>query len=233
MERADEGVEVTSERDARCRFKGTTRFMKTIRVRATGNGRIVGWSELKNDQLVDRSRFSTMTTVLTDVVTDLCELSHLLDSNYRIETIIPNGPTSASLDLKIVGRGFDIVCARRLVRGWFPFNPVAAEFGSNYDVVVTVSAESADVESRLIQLLTSKYVCILSNQPTQQEHSSPNNATQFAFFSFVGVGFILIGVLALSEIIDEKITHSSPTSALREPSPVSPARFPRLVRGWC
>jgi len=196
--------------------------MKTIRVRATGNGRIVGWSELKNDQLVDRSRFSSMTTVLTDVVTDLCEMSHLLDSNYRIETIIPNGPTSASLDLKIVGRGFDIVCARRLVRGWFPFNPVAAEFGSNYDVVVTVSAESADVESRLVQLLTSKYVCILSNRPTQQDHSSPNNATPFAFFSFVGVGFIacsheLIPTdRVMPQVTINPISYSQP--------PVKPAR---------
>ena len=135
--------------------------MATIRVQATGDGRIVGWSELKQGRLVDRSRLARLffTTTLTDVITDLCALAESLDRGYRIVTVIPNGPTTAALDLALLGTGFEIICSRRLVRGLFPFNPFAAEFGSNYDVLVTVNASSDEVRSKVIGLLQSKYPC--------------------------------------------------------------------------
>ena len=133
--------------------------MTTMRVRATKSGRIVGWSELKQGQLVDTSRLARffLTTTLTDVITDLCALAESLDPSYRIVMLVPNGPTTASLDLKLVGAGFEIVCSRRLVRGWF--NPFAAEFGSNYDVIVTISGDSAEAKSAIVEILRSKYPC--------------------------------------------------------------------------
>ena len=114
--------------------------MKTIHAHATGSGRIVGWKEMKEGQLVDTSRLARffLTTVLTDVITDLCALAESLDETYRFVTVVPNGPTTASLDVSLLGQGFEISCSRRLVRGLFPFNPFAAEFGSNYDVVVSI-----------------------------------------------------------------------------------------------
>jgi hypothetical protein len=135
--------------------------MATIRVQATGDGRIVGWSELKQGRLVDTSRLARLffTTTLTDVITDLCALAESLDRGYRIVTVIPNGPTTAALDLALLGTGFEIICSRRLVRGLFPLNPFAAEFGSNYDVLVTVNASSDEVRSKVIGLLQSKYPC--------------------------------------------------------------------------
>ena len=107
--------------------------MTSTRVRATGDGRIVGWAELKKGRLVDTTRFSRLflTTTLTDVIADLCAWVQESDSSYRIEMLIPNGPTTASLDLRLVATDLEIVCARRLVRGWFPINPIAAEFGSH------------------------------------------------------------------------------------------------------
>ena len=133
--------------------------MATIRVQATGSGRIVGWSELKQGRLVDTSRLARLffTTTLTDVITDLCALAESLDRGYRIVTVIPNGPTTAALDLALLGTGFEIICSRRLVRGLFPLNPFAAEFGSNYDVVVTVNASSDEIGSKVMGLLQSKY----------------------------------------------------------------------------
>jgi hypothetical protein len=112
--------------------------MTTIRVAATGNGRIVGRSELKQGKLVDTSRLARffLTITLTDVITDLCALAASLDRDYRIVLIRPNGLLTSSLEIKLVGTGFEIVCWRRLVRGRFPLNPFAAEFGSNYDVLV-------------------------------------------------------------------------------------------------
>ena len=132
--------------------------MATIRVQATGNGRIVGWQELKAGRLVDKSRLATLffTTTLTNVITDLCALAESLDKSYRIVTVVPNGPTTAALDLALLGKGFQIMCSRRLVRGLFPLNPLAAEFGSNYDVVVTVSS-SDEVQSKVVGMLQSKY----------------------------------------------------------------------------
>ena len=137
--------------------------MKTLRVRATGTGRVVDWAALKNGYLVDRSVYSGMTTTLPDVITDLYETAGRLDAAFQVHTIVPNGPTRLSLDLRIFGAGFDIVCARRLVRGWFPLNFLAAEFGGNYDVVVTLFAESANIEARFLRMLTSKYQCTWSD----------------------------------------------------------------------
>lgn len=135
--------------------------MAIIRVQAKGSGRIVGWSELKQGRLVDASRLARLfiTTTLTDVITDLCALAESLDKAYRIVTVVPNGPTSAALDLAFLGTGFEIMCSRRLVRGWFPLNPFAAEFGSNYDVVVTAKVLSAEDQSKLVGILQSKYLC--------------------------------------------------------------------------
>jgi hypothetical protein len=135
--------------------------MATIRVQATGDGRIVGWSELKQGRLVDTSRLARLflTTTLTDVITDLCLLAESLDKGYRIVTVVPNGATTTALDLALLGTGFEIMCSRRLVRGLFPLNPFAAEFGSNYDVVVTVNASADEVRSKVVGLLQSKYPC--------------------------------------------------------------------------
>jgi len=135
--------------------------MAIIRVQAKGTGRVVGWSELKQGRLVDTSRFGRLfaTTTLTDVIADLCELADSLDKEYRIVTIVPNGPTTAALDLALLGTDFEVVCSRRLVRGLFPLNPFAAEFGSNFDVVVTVNGASTEAKSKVVGLLQSKYPC--------------------------------------------------------------------------
>lgn len=134
--------------------------MTSMRVRATSDGRIVGWAELKKGRLVDTTRLSRLylTTTLTDVIADLCAWSQEFDPDFRIEMLIPDGPTTASLDIKLVARDFEIVCARRLVRGWFPLNPIAAEFGSNYDVVVTVTGNS-EIVTEVVKRLRSKYTC--------------------------------------------------------------------------
>jgi len=131
-----------------------------MRVQAKASGRIVGWSELKQGRLVDANRFARLffTTTLTDVITDLCALAETLDKGYRIVTVVPNGPTTTALDLALLGAGFQIICSRRLVRGLFPLNPFAPEFGSNYDVVVTVNASSG-AQSKVLGSLLSKYAC--------------------------------------------------------------------------
>ena len=134
--------------------------MSVIRVRATADGRVVRWSDLKQNRLVDTQgigRLLAFTTTLTDVVTDLCSLAELLDGNFRIVTVVPNGHTTTSFDLALIGDDFELTCGRRLVRGGFPFNPLAAEFGCNYDVLVTIAESSDRMTTAVMTLLESKY----------------------------------------------------------------------------
>ena len=46
-----------------------------------------------------------MSTTLTDVITDLCALAQSIDENYRIATVVPNGFTTAALDIMLDGEG--------------------------------------------------------------------------------------------------------------------------------
>lgn len=134
--------------------------MSVIRVRATAEGRVVRWSDLKQNRLVNTKgigRLLAFTTTLTDVVTDLCSLAESLDSNFRIVTVVPNGHMTTSFDLALIGEGFELTCGRRLVRGGFPFNPLAPEFGCNYDVLVTIADSSAPMKSAVMMMLQSKY----------------------------------------------------------------------------
>ena len=110
--------------------------MVTLRAKATGSGWIVNWPRFKKGELVRCSRWKCLlTTVLTDVVSDVIECARGLDPKFAITPLFPNGFTTASFDVAIKGNGFHVNCGRRLVRGMFPFNPFAAEFGSNYDVL--------------------------------------------------------------------------------------------------
>lgn len=136
--------------------------MPIVRVSATGSGRVVSWPKLKQGQLVDSPRMRSLapTTVLTNVVADIHDLCQSLDSNCRIVTVIPNGFTSLTFNLAFIGQGFEVTCTRRLVRGWFPLNLLAQEFGGNYDVVVTLSGTNDGVIEKLVELLKSKYQCL-------------------------------------------------------------------------
>ena len=135
--------------------------MTTLHAQANRTGRVVKWAALKRGELIDARRLGSFffTTTLPDVITDLIEFCHTLDKQCRVETIVPNGPTRVSLDLAIIGSGFKVLCSRRLVRGLFPLNPFAAEFGGNYDVVVTIDADNEPTRDKLVDMLRGKYSC--------------------------------------------------------------------------
>jgi hypothetical protein len=134
--------------------------MAILRVRAKSTGRVVCYAALKRGELVGTTRLSSLfsSTTLPDVMTDLIAAAEEIDPNRRVRAVVPNGPATASVDLAITGSGFEIVCSRRLVRGWFPLNPFAAEFGSNYDIVVSIHAPP-EIETRLAEQLCGKYEC--------------------------------------------------------------------------
>jgi hypothetical protein len=120
----------------------------------------VNWAKLKRGELVSQSRFSfSLTTVIPDVIVDVIEKCESIDSLCSIEMLHPNGFTTATFDIAIHGKGFQVNCGRRLVRGLFPLNPIAAEFGSNYDVLVTIATDHSETENELSNVISDKYEC--------------------------------------------------------------------------
>ena len=79
--------------------------MITLRAKATGSGRVVDWSRFKKGELVTCSRWNCLlTTVLTDVVTDVIDLAKKIDSACAIIPLFPSGFTTASFDVSLQGR---------------------------------------------------------------------------------------------------------------------------------
>lgn len=134
-------------------------MMKTIRVRAKGTGRIVGWRPLTLGRIevpTGWQRLIRLTTTLPDALVDVMDAALRQDPSMKLTCIVPNGPTTAQLDISLSGHGYHIVCSRRLVRGWFPLNPFAAEFGSNYDLVISADGDSVFLSS-LFDWIGSRY----------------------------------------------------------------------------
>ena len=143
--------------------------MITLRTQATGSGSIVNWHKFKRGELFPCNRWNcVLTTVLTDVVTDIIDCCNRMDPACTVTPLFPNGFTTASFDIAIKGKGFQVNCGRRLVRGLFPLNPIAAEFGRNYDVLMTITADTPRVERNISDEVRGKYACTIeidSEQP--------------------------------------------------------------------
>ena len=151
--------------------------MITLRAKATGSGRTVNWPRFKKGELVPCSRWNwVLTTVLTDVVTDVMDCAKGMDPTCTVTTLFPNGFTTACFDIAIKGKGFQVNCGRRLVRGLFPLNPIAAEFGSNYDVLVTVTADTPEVEKTIASEVRRKYVCTIDIDSEQSDREDSEDA---------------------------------------------------------
>lgn len=134
--------------------------MITLHATATSSGRVVNWRKFKQGELVTCSRWNTLlTTVLTDVITDVVDSAKAIDPACTVTPLFPNGFTTAAFDIAIKGKGFQVNCGRRLVRGLFPFNPIAAEFGSNFDVLVSFTADKPEIEKKIADQIRQKYVC--------------------------------------------------------------------------
>ncbi len=134
--------------------------MITLVAKANGTGRVVSWSRFKQGEWVDQSRISlTPTTIIPDVIVDVMKKCESFDPSCSVELLFPNGFTTAQFDIAIKGEGFQVNCGRRLARGHFPLNPFAAEFGSNYDVLVAVSAADPKVEEAIAEAVSGKYPC--------------------------------------------------------------------------
>ena len=137
--------------------------MITLLAKAQGTGRVVNWSRFKQGDWVNQSRISvTPTTVIPDVIVDVMEKCESIDPSCSVEALYPNGFTTAQFDIAIRGSSFEVNCGRRLVRGMFPLNPFAAEFGANYDVLVTISSAEENIEEQIAEVVSQQYECTIA-----------------------------------------------------------------------
>jgi len=119
--------------------------MMVVRLQATGTARVVDWRQMKKNVLVNArglARIFRITTTVPDALQDVIDCLAEFDSRLQFRVIAPNSWTTASLDILLSGERIHVVVARRLVRGLFPINPIAPEFGSNYDLVVSIDSET-------------------------------------------------------------------------------------------
>ena len=134
--------------------------MIALLAKAEGTGRVLNWSRFKQGEWVDQSRISvTPTTVIPDVIVDVVQKCESIDPSCSVEALYPNGFTTAQFEIAIRGGAFEVNCGRRLVRGMFPLNPFAAEFGENYDVLVTISSANEKIEEQIAEAVSRKYEC--------------------------------------------------------------------------
>ena len=165
--------------------------MITLLAEAKSTGRVVNWSKLKKGKLVDQSRFSLFGfgTIIPDVIVDVMNYCHSIDQDYVVNILFPNGFTTAQFDIAIQGKGFQVNCGRRLERGLFPLNPIAAEFGSNYDVLVTASADDLEFESSIKNIISRKYECkkIVNSEQTSSAPHASGRAQTFSMKSLLNI----------------------------------------------
>jgi hypothetical protein len=130
---------------------------RVFKAQASGTGKYVDWSKFKQyGEIEERNpvKSSFMTTTIPDILNDLLSFLAEKHIDFQVKTIFPNGFTTTSLDLLIECDDIHILCGRRLVRGFFPFNPFAAEFGKNYDLMFSLSGSEALVEGICEQVIT-------------------------------------------------------------------------------
>ncbi len=114
-------------------------------------GRPVALADFKRGDL--REGAGPTTTMLTDVVGSAIEHCARYDNITRTVVLRSSGYFSARFDLVFESAASRVCCGRRLVRGGFPFNPLAAEDPRNYDVVVTAASTLAGFEQSLMEML--------------------------------------------------------------------------------
>lgn len=81
-------------------------------------------------------------------------------------------PCTPQAERPIAAGTWPINCGRRLVRGWFPFNPIAAEFGSNFDVLVTFNADTPEIEEQLADGIRQSYHCRIEIDTRTNQHGA-------------------------------------------------------------
>jgi hypothetical protein len=133
--------------------------MRSFIVEAMGNGRVVNWRELKKGKFVDQRSLSfSITTILTDAVVDMYNICREFDKDCKIVVIEPNGFTTSKFRIAFRGANYSVICERIKARGGFPLNPLAAEFGKNYNILFNINTQAEELQKKIYNHFKNKYV---------------------------------------------------------------------------
>jgi len=118
----------------------------------SSRGEVVGWWAFRKGRFKSPDWFGRcfgVTTALTDAVTTMWKLCQEIDPKSQRFVIVPNGFTSSYFRIEFRSQQFLVEAERRLARGAFPLNPLAAEFGGNYEVIFHLVSEDDAVLQQL------------------------------------------------------------------------------------
>lgn len=131
--------------------------MAALRIRARGTGSIACVRSLREGVLVRTSRARTaLTYVVPDAMEEVLRICEALPEPIEIRPIRTGTMTSTDMDLEIANPSIHLVIGRRRARGFLIF--FAAEFGSNYDILLTIFRGDPEVVSRIEEAVRG-YTC--------------------------------------------------------------------------
>ncbi|MCF6312067.1 MAG: hypothetical protein L3J39_06420 [Verrucomicrobiales bacterium] len=145
------------------------KYRSLLHSRATKTGLIVDHRKFLEGEVVPASRIlkGFMTTTLPNVMTDIQEYCFQKRLDTEIEIGVPNSFVTANLVVAYRSQSFRVICGRSVVRSLW--NPFAAEFGKNYDVMTFIESDMKKFHDELRSLLTTKYECRILELDTQEE----------------------------------------------------------------
>ena len=127
---------------------------QVFRVRAKGSGKVIDWNRFISGEIKNTGRTGAfLTIVLPDVIAEILNFLDEKEITATISSVFPNGFSTSSFDITVSGDDFKILLGRRLIRGLFPINMFAAEFGSNYDALIFLSGKNPillEIEEKII-----------------------------------------------------------------------------------
>lgn len=127
---------------------------KVLEVQPTGRGEVVGWSAFNRGEFKPAgglARCFALTTALTDAVTAMWKVCTHLAPDCQRFVRKPNGFFNTYFCVEFRSSNFAVTAERRLVRGGFPLNPLAAEAGRNYNILFTITADDEQLLNHIVQ----------------------------------------------------------------------------------
>lgn len=129
-----------------------------LKVKPKSSGKRISWTKFLQGKIVETGRFGALfTIVLTDVVSDVYDYCFDLDANSQI--IIKNGNdfTNPNFEFQIVSEHFKVNCKRILSFKKLLKNPLAAESGNNFEVILSIKSNSQKIAESICKRITTKY----------------------------------------------------------------------------
>jgi hypothetical protein len=139
---------------------------RILAVLPASNGEVVSWWSFRQGKFKPPllGNFG-LTTALTDAVTTMWQVCREIDPECVRVVIVANGFTTNYFKLEFRAERFLVVAERKLVRGGFPFNPLAAELARNHEIVFRLRS----TEDSILQTICDRFRSVNARSTILQE----------------------------------------------------------------